>query len=112
MHWYNIGPHRLSLGHNIDEMARKRTSLKMLRKQAIEEGKPIFKKLAENDKAVAVLMLFPDGNVRVKLTTKQSYTRNYFLNVKEPEELQALGELIQELANRKQLMNLLRENES
>lgn len=90
----------------------KRASLRTLKEQAIREGKTISKKLAENDWAEAVLMLLPDGNVRVKLTTKQSYTRNYFLNVKEPEELQALGELIQELANRKQLINLLRENES
>ncbi len=107
----NIGSYRVNLGHNIDDMARKRTSLKMLKEQAIKEGKPIFKKIAENPKAVAVLMFFPDGNVRIKLTTKQT-SKNYYVSIKEDEEIGALIEILEELAKRKQLLNLLRENES
>lgn len=111
MHRDNIGSYEFSFGHNIDDMARKRISLKMLREQAVKEGKPIFKKVAENPKAVAVLMFFPDGNVRLKLTTKQT-SKNYFVSIKEDEEIIALKEILEELASRKQLMNLLKENES
>lgn len=111
MHRDNIRSYELILGHNIEGMARKRRSLKMLREQAIKEGKPIFRKVAENVKAVAVLMFFPDGNVRLKLTTKQT-SKNYFVNIKEDKEILALKEILEELANRKQLMNLLKENES
>ncbi len=110
-----IGSDWFSLVHNIDteayeDMARKRTSLKMLKEQAIKEGKPIFKKIAENPKAFAVLMLFPDGNVRVKIATKQT-SRGYYVNIKEAEEIDALLDLLEELSKRKQLKNLLKENE-
>jgi len=112
-----IGSYEIISAHECEEVEmaedgkRKRVSLKMLREKAIEEGKPIFRKLAENDKAVAVLMLFPDGNVRIKLVTKGSYTKTHYLNIKEPEEITALIEILEDLAGRKQLLNLLKENE-
>ena len=77
-----------------------------LRKKAKEKNKPQFLKLYENDKAIALLMVFPDGNLRVRLASKLQFNKQY-INFRESDEIKKVKSLLNKLEKEKELLEEL-----
>ena len=74
--------------------------------RAKEKNKPQFVKLYENDKAIALLMVFPDGNLRVRVASKLQFNKQY-INFRESDEILKVKEILQKLEEEKNILEYL-----
>ncbi len=80
--------------------------IEKLFERAKSQNKPQFLKLYENDKAIALLMVFPDGNLRVRVASKLQFNKQY-INFRESDEILKLKEILQKLEEEKNILEYL-----
>jgi len=74
--------------------------------RAKSQNKPQFLKLYENDKAIALLMVFPDGNLRVRVASKLQFNKQY-INFRESDEISKVKEILQKLEEERNILEYL-----
>jgi len=80
--------------------------IEKLVERAKSQNKPQFLKLYENDKAIALLMVFPDGNLRVRVASKIQFNKQY-INFRESDEISQVKEILQKLEEEKNILEYL-----
>ena len=83
-----------------------REKIEELRERAKENNKPVFLKLYENTKAIALLMVFPDGNLRIRVASKLQFNKQY-INFRESMEIKSVKEILMKLEEEKELLEEL-----
>jgi transcriptional regulator of heat shock response len=84
--------------------------LENLIKKAKSTNKAQFLKIYENEKGIALLMIFPDGNIRIRVASKLQFNKQY-INFREEKEISQIREILEKLEEEKNILNLLKSSE-